>query len=327
VKRLAALAGILLPWMTGCFDDPVAGGTVETENTVAARTFSVDSLLSPWNRPSNASTVATLRLDGSNLPFEKTSASGLDLAIERLDSQAIPFRTVDWDKVSRRGRIEVLLTPSMQHKDSRFRLRWGLKDSLRADSAAVWSSIPEAQRFLLTSVLVDDFEDSTLQSPLPNKGWWYSSATDSATISSPQLAPSQRTGGGKALRVTYKVPDSKLQYALVGLVLTSGPRSLRSMDSLVFWARGPGKLSVAFDRFGPNVSQKAWTTLELDSNWRRIRIRPSDLDPAAGASDKTNVGWEGVRDSVANLTFFARGGTTLWLDELRLHGVNRDDLK
>jgi hypothetical protein len=327
MKRLGVLTSILLPLLTGCFDDPVAGGTVETENTVAARTISVDSLLSPWNRPLYSPTVATLRLDSSNIPFSKMSASGLDLAVERLEGGPLPFRVVVWDKRALLGRIQVHLEPSLQRKDSRFKLRWGLKDSIRADSQAVWSGISESQKLLLNSVLVDDFEDSSLKSPLPNTGWWYSSSTDSATVSSPRLVDAALNRTGRALQVTYSAPSSKSQYALLGLVLAARPRSLRTLDSMVFWARGPGNVSIAFDRFGPNVSKKAWLNKVLDSNWTRICIQPHQLDPAAPHGEDENVGWEGVRDSVTNLSFFLRGGKSFWIDDIRFYGVNRDDLQ
>lgn len=327
MKRAGTLIAILLPLLTGCFDDPVAGGTVETENTVAARTISVDSLLSPWSRPFSIPTVATLRLDSSNIPFGKMSSSGLDLSVERVDGEPLPFRVVVWDKRAFLGRIQVHLDPSLQRKDSKFKLRWGLKDSIRSDSQAVWSGISESQRFLLNSVLVDDFEDSSLKSPLPNTGWWYSSNTDSATVSSPRLVDALRNRMGRALQITYSAPPSPSQYALLGLVLTAAPRSLRTLDSMVFWARGTGRVSIAFDRFQPNISKKAWLTKALDSNWTRICIQPHQLDPAAPLGEDENVGWEGVRDSVTNLSFFLRGGTSFWIDDIRLYGVNRDDLQ
>lgn len=327
MKRAGGLIGLMMPLLWGCFDDPVAGGTVETENTVAARTISVDSLLSPWNRPMLSPTVATLRLDSSNIPFRNMSSSGLDVSVERLDGQAIPFRMVVWDKSALLGRIQVHLDTSLQRKHSKFKLRWGLKDSIRADSQAVWSGISDQQKFLLGSVLVDDFEDSSLRSPLPNTGWWYSSYTGTATVTNPRLVDAQPDRPSRALQVTYSALSSKSQYALVGLVLTAGPRSLRTLDSLVFWARGPGKVAIAFDQFGPGVSKKAWVKRDLASSWTRICVKPSELDPASPTGADENVGWEGVRDSVTNLSFFLNDGTTFWLDDIRLYGVDRDDLK
>jgi hypothetical protein len=327
MRRSAFLIAFVGLTLSGCFDDPVAGGTVETENTVAARTISVDSLLSPWNRPVHSPTVATLRLDTSNIPFDKMSASGQDLSVERMDGSPIPFRVVVWDKAAFLGRIQVHLDSSLQRQDSKFKLRWGLKDSLRTDSQAVWSGITDSQRILLSSVLVDDFEGTNLKSPLPNTAWWYSSSSDSATVSSPQLVRAGPDQTGGALQITYKALSAKSQYALVGLAIDPGPRSLRTLDSLVFWARGSGKLTLALEHLSTSGTRKALVQRGIDSNWTRISIRPQDLEPAAIGGEGGNVGWNAVRDSVTNLSYFVSDGAALWLDDVRFYGIDRDDLK
>jgi len=327
MRRARFLIVLVALSLSGCFDDPVAGGTVETENTVAARTISVDSLLSPWNRPLHSPTVATLRLDSSNVPFEKMSASGQDLSVERMDGQPIPFRVIVWDKSAFVGRIQVHLDSSLQRQDSKFKLRWGLKDSIRTDSQAVWSGISDSQRVLLSSVLVDDFERTSLKSPLPNGAWWYSSGSDSATVSTPQLVSAAPDRSGKVLQITYKAPSAKSQFALVGLAIDPGPRSLRTLDSLVFWVRGPGKLTIALEHLSTSGTRKAVVQRGIDSNWTRISIRPQDLEPAAINGEDGNLGWNAVRDSVTNLSYFVSDGSTLWLDDIRFYGIDRDDLK
>jgi len=34
-----------------------------------------------------------------------------------------------------------------------------------------------------------------------------------------------------------------------------------------------------------------------------------------------------VRDSVNYVTFLVQGGSQLWLDDIRIHGIDRDDLR
>jgi hypothetical protein len=125
------------------------------------------------------------------------------------------------------------------------------------------------------------------------------------------------------LHITYSAAEQN-GYAYVGVPL-GGNHSLRSLDSIVFWARGAKTIvTVAFDHQG-TTDTKAWTPRYPDSTWKRFSIRPKDLDTATGVGG--NVGWTGVRDSVTDISFFVVQGSDLWLDDVRLYGVDRDDLK
>jgi hypothetical protein len=324
MKAVVALAGLGVLAMSGCFDDPLAGGTVETENTVAARKYSVDSLLSDGNVQPPASTVATLRLNSANFPFDSTSLAGRNLAVERADGSLLPFQIVFWDKPARIGRIQVRIDSVLQNNGSKIVLRCKPEDSARADSAGVWSGISPSQKLALGSVLVDDFEGTELQSLLPDSGIWYSSNSDSATVSSPMRTAAGSDRSGNALMVTYTAPPNKDKYALVGLALSSHAQSLRTLDSVVFYARGSGKLSIAFDRPSSNPG-KAWAHDTLTSGWKKVSVAVADLDAADSIGG--NVGWMAVRDSISNLNFIVTGGTELWLDDIRFYGVNRGDFR
>lgn len=324
-RAIVALGGlsICLALLHGCADR-VAGGTTETDNMLAARVFSVDTLLEGWNRPSDGPTIAVLRLDASHLDFLETAASGGDLRVETLDSTPIPFRIVYWDREAALGRLQVRLEESLQRKGSRIRLRWGLRDSSRSDSAGVWKGISEARRMDLNSVLVSDFEQNSLLSLLPNPGLWITNAGGTATISLPTVDAAGAGRGGRALHTTFTAPILT-GWALAGVPLGRAAYNLRSLDSIEFWARGTNTiLTVAFDHQG-EVDSKAWHRVDPDSTWRRFSIRPSDLDSASGNGG--NVGWAGVRDSVTHLSFFTAQGSEIWIDDIRLHGIDRADLR
>ena len=318
-----ALVTACLALLASCDGSRVAGGTTETDNMVNARIIRVDSLLPDWNHPGQVPTVGTLRLDSTNMDFANSASDGGDVVVETLDSLRLPFRIVYWDKSARLGRIQVRLDPWLQWPGSRFRLRWGLKDSTRTDSAGVWSGIPASQILALTCVLVSDFEESSLQSLLPSALDWSSLASKPATISAPTVEDAGAGGSGHALHVVYSAPIQN-GYAYVGVPL-GGSRNLRSLDSIVFRARGANTiLTVAFDHQG-TIDTKAWTPRYLDSAWTGFAIRPSDLDSATGVGG--NVGWSGVRDSVTNIAFFVAQGSDLWLDDVLLYGIDRDDLR
>lgn len=311
--------------LIGCADDRSAGGTTETDNMLAARTFDVDSLLGEGNASGKATTIAMLRLNTSNALFDSTSPKGADLAVETIDRVPIPFRVVYWDKQASIGRIEVRIAPALQGSKHRIRLRWDLKDSVRSDSTAVWRGISSSQRLALTSVLVSDFEQNSLQTLLPVPGPWTTNfGGDSASISDPEVVLADAGRDGRAIHVSYTAPI-KVSYARLGVPLGNRPYILRSLDSIEFWARGAKTIvTVAFE-CNTVSNKKAWTPRYPDSTWKRFTVRPSELDsPSVNGG---NVGWLGVRDSVTHLGFFVAQGNQAWFDSIRLHGIAREDLE
>lgn len=329
-SRFACSAATAL-LVAGCADDRIGGNSVETENTIFARQLRVDSLLPDWNHPTWVPTVATLRLDSTNFSFKDAKDDGSDITIESEaadNSFPLPFDIVFFDKPSKTGRIHVKIDPPLLWRHSSFFLKWNRKDSLREDPVRVWAGIPDSQKLALNSFLVDDFEHTTLASLIPSGNGWYSAKSDtSSTVSAPSIVPAGRSRSGNALHISYNAPASNYRYALVGLGISSPPRDFRALDSIVFWVRGTGggKFRFAFDQLEGGVGKSWIPEWNIDSNWTRFRIRPQDLDPPSDMGE--NIGWDAMKDSVTNLTFFAAGGTGLWIDDVRLYGINRDDLK
>lgn len=318
IRRLLGLAALGF-LAVGCGTDRVSGSSSETENMLA-RAIPVDSLVASWNRPVNGVTVATIRLDSSNFDFAKSSSSGLDLSVEREDGRLLPFEIAHWDSAASRARLHVRLDASLLAGKQRIVLRWGLDRIARGNPAAVWTAISDSQRLEVNSVLIDDFEHGTLTSLLPNGNSWYVILNDSSPVASPVLVPASKGRAGTAAHFTYAKA-----YSLMGLSL-GGHRSLRSLDSMVLWARGTGVLLPAFDNLDSGTGGKAWTHITLDSAaWTRIRIRPQDLDTADNLAG--NVGWISIRDRVSYLTFLVAAGSEVYLDDIRLYGIDRDDLK
>jgi len=317
VLLLALLGGFLL-W--GC-DDSSAGNSVETENTASARKLPVDSILPLWNRPAGV-TVATLRFDARNFDFRTSSSDGHDLRFERSDGTLIPFAVGVWDSAASQGRVLVRLDSSLRRPHSAIRMSWGLRSRTSlSDPAAVWAGVSDSVALLTNSVLVDDFEDGDWASLLPNSAWWQVSAADTAASLKSCVVVSADVG--KAVHITYRA--NQPHYIVFSVALSNGPRNLRSFDSLVLRARGDGKLFMALEHLTNGSGPKAWTSRTLNTGWDSIRIRPSDFDPIDVASK--NLGWNAVRDSVTHLTFILADGTEAWLDDIRLYGVNQDDLR
>jgi len=316
------LLGSVFGAMAGCADRS-AGNSLETENALA---IAIDTLVPARPLDSEHRSVGVLRLEGAAFPFERVRGDARDLAVHRADGSPVPFRVVFWDSAKALGRIELGLDSTLLRPGALAWLLWQQTPANRSDSLAVWQAIAPSQRLLLTSTLLSDFESGKVRSLLPESTSWYSVASESTTVSSPAVLSDSATGGaGKVMHVTYQADSLKFRYVVVGLDLGPKPRVMRTLDSLVLRVRGSGKLSLAFDRLVPGHLGKAWLHVQLTPSWKRLVVRPGDLLPAGGSGG--NIGWAGVRDSVTNLTFLLAGGSDFYVDDIRLHGLNRTDFR
>lgn len=316
---------LFLAFAWGCSDGRTAGNSTQTENT-AARSISVDSILPEWNRSAKASTIATLRLNAANFDFSQTDSAGRDLDVVKADGTHVPFEIIFWDKSASLGRLHVRLDSSLLTGGARFEFRWNQPLARRSDSAKVWGGITDSQRLELNSVLVDQFENGSLTCLLPDSSSWFTGKSDSGSISSFGLvsAPPNRTG--TVLHMAYSARLLTGQYVYASIRLANSPRVFRSLDSLEFWARGSGSFSPALEHMiTSKFSHKAWRSRDMDTGWQRYRIRPQDFDSATATSG--NVGWTAIRDTIDHLTFLIGGSGDLWIDDIRLYGIDRNDLR
>jgi hypothetical protein len=321
--RILACAWVALV-LCACDSDRVAGGSVETEN-VSARVLPVDSILPEWNRPESGATVATLRFDSANFDFSKSSSDGSDLRMERLDGTLLPFEVVFWDPSVRMGRLRVRLDGALLSTRKSIRFRWGLSNAASlSDPTSTWAGL-DSLRSVLTSVSVADFENGSDTTLLPTHPLWNAYNADSSYVDSFGFPADNPGRPGKAMHMRCRAPGTHFVVVNTELVKGGAVRSLRALDSMVLWVKGTGTLSVSFDHLTYGFGPKAWMHFTLGPTWTRLRVRPQDLDPADYVG--YNLGWNAVRDSITHLTFIVSGGTELWMDDVRLHGVDRDDLR
>ena len=69
--------------------------------------------------------------------------------------------------------------------------------------------------------------------------------------------------------------------------------------------------------------QKASYKGEAQSGWQRLVLRPEDFTYKL----RDYHGWDITRNKITNFTVFMYNGSNLWLDNVRVYGVNRDDLR
>lgn len=312
--------------LLGCGDSQV-GTSTQTENHLGMRILRIDSIVPAADRPDSGTTVATLRFDRFNFDFTQADSAGRSLACERIDGAPIPFSIVYWDRIARLGRLHVRLDASLMAAGSRFVLRWMQPEANRSDANAVWHAIPDSHRLTIGSVLVADFEDGNDTTRLPTRPRWRAIASDSSP--SPRLQFPEASGGrtGLALSFDYQITDSTLVVLKTPLVAGGSARTIRGLDSIVFYARGTGG-SALFTAFEHHDKMKAWKLDTLGASWKRIRIRPSDFIPASNPTGG-NRGWEAIRDSATHLSFLLTEATgkSFWIDDIRLYGLAPEDLR
>ncbi len=311
--------------ITSCSADRSAGGSVETEN-LTALVVNIDSIAPLSMREGQLPVVATVRLDSHNFDFDRGGRGGEHLVVERLDGSPLPFAIRRWEAAGKWARVEIRVEGELLRKGSHLRLRADDLQTSKSDSTTVWAWIPRDLRERWTSVLVDDFEHGDTRNLLPLRSAWYTKQVDSARISAPTLVPADGGRTGTVMRFDYTALPNVPGYVLLGTTLASHPVNFASLDSIVFWARGSGVLSVSLDhQFPGGGATKAWMHNDLDSTWRRWRVRPTDFD--APAESGGIVGWANVHDSVTTLSLFASVSGTVMLDDIRFYGMQDDDFR
>lgn len=330
------LAGIAALLVAGCFEERSAGTSTETENAIGARKFRVDSVFPSTEAFPGETAVATLRLDSSSLEFAKTRPDGQDLEVVRMDGKPIPFEIAFWDREHSRGRVHVRLEPYLRVHGSHFLLRWGLPPAAREKPQEVWSGISESRKLDWNSVLVDDFESGNLlHSRLPDSSFWFFGGA----LTNSGLTAAGMGRNGNALHASCLAAQCDTKPALLtATMIARTRRSLRGLDSVEVWARGTGKLWIAFEsldsvqmgrmargRIDSIQPLRAWASRTLTGDWQRHVVGTADFLPPDGTA--ANVGWAGVRDSINYITFLYEGGVEFWIDDVRLHGILKQDLE
>jgi hypothetical protein len=298
-----------------------------------SRPLSTAELVPDWMRPLKFPAVVNLYLDSENFAFDEALANGSDIRVFTASGKSLATNRARWDVQAKRAVVRIRIDDASDTLDA-LDLRWGKLRAADPGKPDLWKGVSDTLWYAWNTVRVDDFEDSTNQNALPSPiavGYWFRNKSDSATMSpGPKdaytmgLAPAGlgRTGQSYHVRYTAAVPE----WVLIGTTLADEPKSLYTMDSIVVWARGNGSISIAFENNGGDtIGRKAWKHIPLDTVWTRYMLRPSDLmapDTIGG-----NVGWDVVRDSVTNISIFGSNGTDLWVDDVRLYGINREDLR
>lgn len=307
--------------------------TEDLETWQHHRFLSVDSLISTWMLPLPSVAILTVRLDSAQFPFSSSLEDGRDLRFSDSQFEPIPFQIVYWDHKASKAVVELQLDFSQISLQDKVQMSWGRSGASFATYPDIWNAVDDSLFLAWNSILLDDFEDSSAQSSLPAPippTIWYMHLNDSTMTSSPTLQEGiskafQPAGDGRnGLALHYSYTAAESDWLQLGAGLGNGPRDFTTMDSLVYWVRGNGIYTLALDQLIGNTGKTVFRDT-LKTSWTRIRLRPTDFDPADGMGG--NLGWASVCDSITDLTIFTYNGTEFWIDDIRFYGINRDDLK
>jgi len=314
----------------GTLYSPVPG-TEDISSWKYSATIRTADLIPQWMAPLPDRVIVSLRLHSDNFNFSESLPNGYDFRLLSASGDLQPFHRDYWNASDQSAKIQILLDPS---KDTVLTMYWGRGNALNVSSDTLWNGLSDSLFLAWNSILIDDFETPSNLNKLPDPPGpktWYTVASEEATLISPAVGDLFSSGileadssrAGNAFRLEYEA--NAPQWALAGTILSAEPENFSGLDSIVFWARGSGNYSVSLE----NISEagndhKAWTHGTLTGNWQKISITPDQFLPPEEVT--SNVGWEAVRDSITNLNFFGNDGSELWIDDIRLYGINRDDL-
>ena len=221
-----------------------------------------------------------------------------------------------------------------------YELRYIVGDSVVETTATV-SAGEEASTYVYTfqpdSVKILDFESDSEKLFIKDLGITvegYMAATDTNTKTVPGInedvskfiddAGSGREG--KALHWKSSAAFGKWSFFGTWICKEESPCDLSAMDSIVYYARGTGVISIAFETLGSSNTEGktlAYDTLDTGSEWQRRVITPANFKPRDDLYG--NLGWDVISKAVTTISIAAYDETEFWIDDIVLYGVKPSD--
>ncbi|MCQ2062262.1 MAG: hypothetical protein MJY99_02870 [Fibrobacter sp.] len=292
------------------------------------------NLVSSWMKPKSAPYVVVLRLDSTNFNFDEAAEDGSDIHLLSSDGEELPIEIDSWDASIHSAAINIRLNDLKDTSDI-WTLEWGDIYAEPQKQSNVWKGLSDSLLYELNSVEIFNFDSGSvnndLPSPLKREAVYIQihevvdSTKDSIntqTLSTSNALQKDTEGrSGTVLHVEYTANHPDLM--LIGTHLSSIPCNFSRMDSLVVWIRSDGDYEIILEALKTDKNYKASYKGKGKSSWERLSLKPEDFDYTI----KEYHGWEITRNKITNFTIFGYNGSELWLDNVRIYGINRDDIK
>ncbi len=201
-------------------------------------------------------------------------------------------------------------------------------------------------------ILIDDFDDGDRRSSLARLqragNWFYHD--DSAYGGTSRLDPvstetdlglattDSSAWAGRSLHARFRIGSTgTTRFSMIGVEISPraggsnapGWADLSRMDSLVFFAKGSGRVRIQFSTRA--MARLSGGTVQFESafvlngNWTRVAIPRGSIALPSG-SDFADASWDGASSEVRSIHFMANADAELWLDDLTLAGVGLESL-
>ena len=188
------------------------------------------------------------------------------------------------------------------------------------------------------SIKILDFESADAQFIVRELGIseaGYMSATDTNVKATPEVVTVPETRedidefiveagagrNGNALHWESSAGIGSWSFYGIWICPEESPCDLSATDSIVFYARGNGVISIAFETLGSSNTEGktlAYDTLATD-RWERRVIKPSNFKPRDDLYG--NLGWDVISKAVTTISIAAYNDTEIWIDDVVLYGV------
>ncbi|MBR3073712.1 carboxypeptidase regulatory-like domain-containing protein [Fibrobacter sp.] len=293
-----------------------------------SRAYPLDSVISDWMKPIAESTVVFIRLDSANFDFSETMKNGNDIRITDQSGNRLDFKKAFWNDSLKQAELQIRINGTSNVES--VVMHWGKTAAFDASTNDVWTGLPDSLVTSLHSVKIIDFEKQRLETAFDYANGpreWYFHPQDSNVTTTPSNKNVQEAfeksdeRGGYVFhwKSTSKV---KGKWSMIGVRINQNPSSLESIDSIAFYAKGKGELGFAIEVLDEPTGKTKYVDY-LDSNWKRFSFTPSDF--VEGDGEYGNMGWNFVKSRVTTITIWIVDDSEMWIDEVILYGVNRDN--
>ncbi|MBQ3719718.1 MAG: carboxypeptidase regulatory-like domain-containing protein [Fibrobacter sp.] len=192
------------------------------------------------------------------------------------------------------------------------------------------------------SVKVLDFESADAQFIIRELGIseaGYMSSTDTSVKTTPEVATVPETRedieeffveagadrAGNALHWVSSAGRGRWSFYGIWVCPEESPCDLSATDSIVFYARGNGVISITLETLGSSNEEGktlAYDTLNTDG-WVRRVIKPANFKPRDDMYG--NLGWDVISKAVTTISIASYDETEFWIDDVVFYGVKPSD--
>ena len=318
-------------------NDTLDVGFIENTNKVIpenAIRFMSSELISDWMRPLSFPTVLVLRLNEDNFDFKKAEPDGSDIRLYDGSGNLIPFEIDGWDTTINSATLNIRVENAADTVRP-WMLMWGDKNADKLKDVNIWKGLSDSLVSALNSIEILNFESGTiynaLPAPLDNKYDWYVQPHDSATVKN-NLAKTPTNGiekadssifGENVLHVEYTA-DKLGRYVVIGTRIAAHQHDLSRLDSVEVWMKGDGDFEIILETIvESDTNYKTSYKGSVNKEWTRIAVKPEDF---GNLDNKSYHGWEVTRNKITRFTIFVYNGNDVWIDNVKMYGINLDDL-